>query len=177
MTKKKAAAIIKRVEPSVEGVDDAIRELYARDGTVTPDSVILAARDPNSPLHARFNWDIEEAAMEHWRDTARSLIRSVRVIVKTEHISFRPKLPAAPEFIRDPSAKYNNQGYSRVSEIRSDEDRARDAITAEIERADGCIKRAISIGYELGLDIVLKDVERALDRARSVVKKEEEKAS
>jgi hypothetical protein len=177
MTKKKAKAILGRIENAVEGVDDAIRELYARDGTVTPDSVIEAARDEGSPLHSRFNWDIEEAAMEHWRDTARGIIRSVRVVVKTERIHFKPKMPAAPEFIRDPSAKSGTQGYSRVSEIRSDEDRARDAIAAEIERADGCIKRAISIGYELGLDVVLKDVERALDRARAVVKKEEKIAS
>jgi len=177
MTKKKANAILERIGNVVEGVDDAIRELYARDGTVTPDSVIEAARAEDSPLHTRFNWDIEEAAMECWRNTARSIIRSVRVIVKTEHISFKPKMPPAPEFIRDPSAKHDKQGYSRVSEIRTDDDRARDAISAEIERADGCIKRAISIGYELGLDVVLRDVEKALDRARSAVRKEEKIAS
>jgi hypothetical protein len=177
MTKKKAEKILERIESVVEGVDDAIRNLYARDGTVTPDSVIAAARDPKSPLHDRFNWDVEGAAMEHWRDTARQIIRSVRVTVKTEHISFKPKFRAAPEFIRDPSAKSSQQGYSRVSELRTDEDRARDAIATEIERADGCIKRAISIGYELGLDTVLRDVEKALDRARAVVKNKEKIAS
>jgi hypothetical protein len=43
-----------------------IEEIEARDGTVKPEAVVAAARDPGSPLHAAFEWD-DEAAAEGYR--------------------------------------------------------------------------------------------------------------
>jgi hypothetical protein len=48
-------------------------------GTLTPRTVVDAARPVNSPLHSRFEWD-DAVAGEAWRrEQASALIRSVRV--------------------------------------------------------------------------------------------------
>lgn len=50
-------------------------------GAVTPAAVVDAARDPDHPLHRAFVWDDSEAAERYRQDQARSLIRSIRVVV------------------------------------------------------------------------------------------------
>jgi len=54
----------------------------AKAGPVTPDAFIEDAKNPKSPQHIDFQWDVNEAAMEHWRYTARNMIRSIRVITE-----------------------------------------------------------------------------------------------
>lgn len=44
-------------------------------GVLHPEHVVeYARRHPTSALHKRFNWNIEEAAMQHWLQTARQLV-------------------------------------------------------------------------------------------------------
>lgn len=56
-----------------------LQDIYDRRGRLTPDDVVEVARDPQHPLHNRFEWN-DSTAAEQWRRTqAQELIRSVRV--------------------------------------------------------------------------------------------------
>lgn len=68
----------------------ALRE--ANRGCITPRLVVDDARPEGSPLHDCFNWDDAQAAELHRAETARSLIRSVRVVVRDEGRAERPVL-------------------------------------------------------------------------------------
>lgn len=67
---------------SVPGVNanDAAAELqriHADAGELTTDVVIEAARDESAVLHPAFEWDMELAAREHWKQQARQLIKGI----------------------------------------------------------------------------------------------------
>ena len=77
--------------------------------------VLAAAEDPTSPLHPAFEWNDSEAARLHRLETARYLIRSIRVTVKIEQqeprtVRVLTALKAAPAELR----------YQRVEDIISD---------------------------------------------------------
>lgn len=52
-----------------------------RNGRLDPQDVIEASRDPGAPLHPAFEWDDAKAAVEHRREQAKYLIRSVEVVI------------------------------------------------------------------------------------------------
>lgn len=58
-----------------------------KDGRLTPEAVVEDARDPGSPLHELFEWNVDKAAMKHWMDRARTLIRSVEVVIRNERLT------------------------------------------------------------------------------------------
>jgi hypothetical protein len=149
-----------------QSVDDRIRELYKDHGRITPDIVIEDARNPDSPLHDQFEWNVEAAAMEAWRDTARRLIRSVRIVIQTESKTFKTSGYRPHEFVRDPSAPSNHQGYARAADLRSDHERAVAALMYEIDRINGALARARSICEELGLDQEFHIVDDAVKAMR-----------
>lgn len=122
-------------------------------GQLTPEAVVDAARDPSSALHAHFTWDDAEAAHKRRLDEARTLIRSVKVIVRTE-----PFIVKAPQFIHDPSAG-DAQGYISIGRLATDEDRAREAVVAEFGRASSALARARAIAVGLGLAEKIEEVE------------------
>lgn len=135
-------------------VADAIRAIADRNkGTLTPDLVIEAARSEDSPLHGCFTWDVKRAAMEHWRDQARHLIRSVKVEVTTTHFSLR-----APAFVRDPSAAGDTQSYTSLGRLQTDQEMARDAVVAEFSRAAAALARAKVLALVLGLEGEIDEV-------------------
>lgn len=59
-----------------------LQQVYDANGELTPALVVDTARDPEHPLHSRFEWD-DAAAGEEWRrKQAQQLIRSVRVVYR-----------------------------------------------------------------------------------------------
>ena len=44
-------------------------------GHLLADHVWQAARNKSNPLHSKFKWNVQEAAVEHWRDTARRILQ------------------------------------------------------------------------------------------------------
>ena len=151
-------------------VDERIRELYEKHGKITPDIVIEDAKSPESPLHEHFEWDLNKAALEAWRDTARTLIRSVKVVVTTETVVFNASGYKPPEFVRDPSAKTSEQGYSRVFEVKTDKERSREALMYELERITGCLVRAKSLCLALGLDDEIEIAENVFKQLKKKAK-------
>lgn len=57
-----------------------LEAIYAANGALTPSLVVDAARDPESPLHDRFEWDDSIAGERYREQQARQLIRTVRVV-------------------------------------------------------------------------------------------------
>ena len=64
----------------------AIAACRDKSGRIAPNIVVDAARDPASPLHDEFEWDVAKAAERDWIRTACELIRSVKFIVVSTHV-------------------------------------------------------------------------------------------
>lgn len=125
-------------------------------GRIEPDQVIAEARKRNSPLHSYFDWDVERAAWENWRNVARDLIRSVH-IERVVH----EKTVRSVAYIRDPSKHSSEQGYVSVEILRDDKINARHALETEFDRAEAALRRALEVAKALELE---RDVEGLLRR-------------
>ena len=131
----------------MEMIAARLEELAAtNEGRITPAMVVEDARKDDSPLHDKFNWNIEEAAMSHWLSTARAIIRSVRVIVRTSKSIVR-----APFYVRDPDAARNEQGYVALTSVRGHEDQAREVLVTQFSRAAAALRRAHEVAAVLEL--------------------------
>jgi hypothetical protein len=149
--------------------DVAIRErlekIAARHGgRLTPEAVVEDARDPESPLHGEFNWNLEHAAYAHWLEVARRLIRSVEVRIVVHELEL-----SAPIWIRDHDLG-REQGYLAVAVLRDDHARALREYQAACRNAVAVLKRAISVGVAAGLPIatlrrVIADIEGVATQA------------
>lgn len=143
-----------------------INEIAARNsGRIRPDDVVADARDPSSPLHERFEWDVEKAAQAHWLDTARELIRAVRVTITTD-----TTIVSSVAYVRDPTMESDEQGYVSVASLRDDQDLAREAIVYEFARAAGALRRAREVAAALNMQ---KEVESLISRVERVKAKAE----
>lgn len=98
-------------------VGEEIVALTASDGKIYPSIVVEWARaNPTSALYQKFNWDVEQAAREHWLWTARQLI-SVHVIDLAgdrSTISLRIDRPTGGGY-RDLGAVLSNEQLRRMA--------------------------------------------------------------
>ena len=67
----------------VQTARDELLRIHARDGHISPQAVLIEAKDPDSPLHSHFTWDDGEAAERYRLAEAASLIRKFRITVST----------------------------------------------------------------------------------------------
>lgn len=118
----------------------------ANNGRLEVDHVIADAKSPASPLHNQFEWNLKKAALEHWRNTARQLISSVRVIVRTE-----TSMINSIAYVRDPTAEHDQQGYVATNKLRTDQDLARAAVVREYMQAAAALRRAREVAAVLGI--------------------------
>lgn len=153
------------MKPSVQNYLIAMHE---RHGVLTPELVVEDARRLESPLHELFEWDMEKAALAHWHDVARQLIRNVRVVVENEGCIIK-----APYFVRDPSLPHQEQGYTTVQRLRTDADLARDAVAEECSRAAAAFRRAVEVAAAVG---VQDDVEQLLQETLALGRRVRETA-
>ena len=139
--------------------DDQLREvltgLYQQHGQLTPAIVVDAARDPASPLHGEFVWDVNVAAERHWLDRARQILRRVPVWRPVEH----RRALRVPAFIRDPAAADRQQGYVPIASLPRRSASAQRVINDELERVLGALKRARGVAVQLGCDDVSSRLE------------------
>jgi len=61
---------------------DEINAIYVENGRLTPALVRDTARDPDHPLHSRFEWDDTLAGELYRLEQAHELIKSARVVYK-----------------------------------------------------------------------------------------------
>lgn len=118
-----------------------------KDGRLTPNAVLEDAAERDSPLHDFFEWDDSKAGHAYRLDQARTLIKSVMVVVVTE-----TKRVTSVAYVRDPTAPSDVQGYVSVAKLRSDPELARAAIIAEFARVTAMLERARALAIVLGAE-------------------------
>src|SRR5688572_23670971 len=127
-----------------EAVIERIKSLQTAEGTITPEVVVEDAKNPDSPLHGLFDWNLETAAHKFWLDQARTLIKSVQVKITNE--TFTVKVPM---FLRDPNQPSKEQGYVSVLTLQKNPAQARDTMRAEFARVESALERARSVAGAL----------------------------
>lgn len=147
-TKKKVPTKIELRKKAIEGCQDS-------KGRVTPDAVIEAAKDPKSILHGEFEWNVNKAAYQSWTETARRLIREVRLIIEYQDVRV-----VAPYYIADPGT--DDSSYVETLRIANKHTSAQRALTDELARIKGAIQRAKALAAVFGLTA---NFERMLDLA------------
>ena len=155
-----------------EQIRERLAQIEASNGgRLTADLVVEDAKDPDSPLHDQFEWDIEKAALRHWIDQAREIITSVRVVqrVDTQTIS-------TVYYVRDPSAGPAEQGYVSLERLRTESDLAREAIHSEFVRARAVLQRARDIAKVLGMEEEVVEVAERVDVLMNRVREERQSA-
>lgn len=95
-------------------IEKELRALHSRDGVLTCEAVLEAARPKNSPLHDYFTWEDSRAA-ERYR-----LIEAGRLIA-TVKIEYTPKKAAqvvyTPAFIPTGTSSEGRRQYYPVEEV------------------------------------------------------------
>lgn len=139
----------------------AQREFLAtldRDGHLTPEEVVEAARPIESPIHDLFSWNDAEAAHKYRIAQARTVIRRVKVEYVTSVIEVR-----SPVYIRDPEVAAREQGYVRLKLLQTREEAAMQALETELKQIVGRIERGRLVARGLNL------IELFEDRLREIV--------
>ena len=99
-------------------IEKELRALHSRDGVLTCEAVLEAARPKNSPLHDYFTWEDSRAA-ERYR-----LIEAGRLIA-TVRIEYRQKKPTqiiyTPEFIPTGTNNEGKRQYYPVEEVKQND--------------------------------------------------------
>lgn len=131
-------------------------------GKITPKMVVDAARDDDSALHNYFEWDDGVAAENYRMMQARTLLRSAYHKVTTETISFN-----VVKYVRDPRADFCEQGYIEVTQLKTQEDLAREALLWEFKRVQSLLKRARGYAKYFEMEFLVDELEEHLGIARS----------
>lgn len=126
-------------------IQETLAELDRGEYGLTCEAVIEAARDPRSPLHGLFEWDLGRAAYQHWIVQAREVITTYRVKTTTSTMVFE-----VPFYARNPKAPADRQGYVSIDRMRTDEDLAREHLLAEFGRVRSALDRARGYAVTLG---------------------------
>lgn len=127
-------------------------------GRLTADAVVADAKSADSPLHDQFEWDDSIAADRYRIEQARTLIRSVRI-----EITVQERTIGTVAYVRDPDAD-RTQGYTGVTELRDDPDRAQRALHREIESAGALLERVESLAAAFDLQEEARDVRTRFER-------------
>lgn len=147
---------------TVSIVATELRSLYDSHGHLSPALVVDAARDPDSPLHPRFEWDDSTAAERYRVFQAAHLIRSVKVEIVRHHSGPR----RVREFIHIPTPKPGSgdedapsAGYVPQDVVAASPEMSRIALR-EMERRWKELRRSYQDHVEFW-DMVRRDVPAA----------------
>ena len=92
----------------IDAIKEELESLVV-DGTLDPERVVEAARNPNSSMHKQFDWDDSSAAHEHRIAQARALIKRVKVnVIRTDNEVVR-----VASYIRSPTGS----GYESTQQV------------------------------------------------------------
>lgn len=143
-------------------VVERIRKLESEHGEVTAEVVLRDARKKSSPLHPYFEWDDRLAAHEWRKEQARRLIREVRLVIHESETTVR-----RIGYVRDPDKEYHDPGYVSTVVLRNDKQRAREALVAELDRAEAALARAYDVADALDLTGEIESLRARLHGIRS----------
>ena len=81
-----------RLQGDVQAMGRRLVKLGGRSGTLDAGSVVEDAKDPTSPLHGEFEWDVVKAAHAHWLEQARYVMRAIEIIYEEKGRAFQHRL-------------------------------------------------------------------------------------
>jgi|WetSurMetagenome_2_1015567.scaffolds.fasta_scaffold206546_1 hypothetical protein len=111
----RAASRFTKLDP--QSVGEELERIRASHGVhVTAEQIVEAAGDPLNPLHEAFPWDDAQAAHEHRLEVARSLLRSVRIVIITPE----RKEIVVPLFVSTPRDQSNGRHYTTTEYAMGD---------------------------------------------------------
>lgn len=85
---------------------ELLTTIYNQHEKLTPAIVVDVARDPQHPLHHRFEWDDAVAAEKHRRDQAAQLIREVQITFGHEENGLPKKVRGFVSITRADATEY-----------------------------------------------------------------------
>lgn len=133
----------------------------ANSGEITPDMVVADAKRADSPIHEHFEarglFNPEKCMEVAQLNEARYLIRGVPLRIKSDKRTLQ-----VPRYVRDPSKGSKEQGYISADRIKSDEDRARDALIDMFKRVGSMVKTARDYGEYFALESELAELEQRI---------------
>jgi hypothetical protein len=127
-------------------IQEELEKLVDPRGKLDPEVVVKAARKKNHPLHDYFEWDAKKAAHAYRIDQARTLIREVKVEVKTSVTQV-----TAVSYVKDPTSISNQRGYVALHTIKPSSEAAKELIRQEMTRVEGALSRARALAAVLEL--------------------------
>jgi hypothetical protein len=130
-----------------------IKSLADAAGNIEPASVVEAARDPDSPIHELFQWNETLAAQQQWVDTAKRLIRFVKleIIIERETV-------IAPYYVVDPDRPPKSRRYLTLTTAARSRATAREVLSGELHRISQAISRALAVAAVLGMTNELQEL-------------------
>lgn len=118
-----------------------IKALEDKVGHIDADALWKAAKgDPSSALYRRYNWNLEEAAIEHWRATSRELIREYKIVVTVTNTTREIEVR---QFVRDPVQR---TGYRNTEKLKNSPEMAAASLLDMCRRARGQLQNASNLG-------------------------------
>jgi hypothetical protein len=126
---------------------DEINVLQDKGGHLYVDKVWKTAQaNPSSALYGRFNWNLEEAAIEHWRTTARQLIREFRLVVETTNTEREIEVR---QFVRDPATR---QGYRNTTKLKNSPEMAAASLAEMVSKTRGQLVNTMNLAEYWGFE-------------------------
>lgn len=122
-------------------------------GRLEPEWVVHNAKSPRNPLHDLFEWDDTVAAQNFRVDQARSVIRSVDVVVEEA-----PQMKPTRAFVS--VVQERDRSYTSVQHAMSDDDLRKQLIAQAYAELEAWQKRYAEL-------IELADVFAAINQARA----------
>jgi hypothetical protein len=112
----KAARYIREMRQTI--VDDII----TRHGHFDPHILIEEAKDPDHEAHGWFEWNLDEAAQQHWLTQAREFVRGLKItaIVRRHETGAPQRIAVAPRYVSDPATRREGGGYQETTVAMSD---------------------------------------------------------
>lgn len=135
--------------------DELLSIRDANGGVLTPEIVVDVARNPEHPLHSRFEWDDSVAAERYRRDQAHVLIQKAKVAFQPQGEAGPPRLARAFVAIR----AADGHVYDPVEEVAQDPLRRKMAL-ADMEREWKALRRKYEEFAEF-LDMIRRDLNDA----------------
>jgi len=147
-------------------IQQALLALADKAGRINPVKVVKAAKQPQHPLHAHFDWDVQRAANAHWLDRARELISSVRVEIATKSGTV-----SVSYWVRDPDCDPGTPGYRSIQSIREEPEPSRMLLIQEFAQAESHLERARAIAKVVGGSVETEAALKTVVRSRKKIEK------
>ena len=125
---------------------------FERDGRLNPVEVLAAAKQPDSPIHELYDWNLARAAEQQWMAVTREIVRAVRIEVRTTQYVLQ-----APFYVRDVTVAPRS-GYVSLPRLRVEPNAAEDVLRREVERVRSQLQRARAIAAALGREGEIDDL-------------------